>query len=187
MEPLLISFIAALLAEWGDKTQLLVVALAACYGRPVPILLGVAAAALATGLVAGVGGVLVNDHVTLRAISLLLGLALLFAGAAGFVTRKPPPIEPARTGPFLHGAALFFVAEFGDKTQFITFSLAAQYDALLLAAAGATAGIVAANLPAALLGPALLRQVPVRAIRYAAASLFVLAGFAVAVSALRLV
>ena len=188
MEPLLTSFIAAGLAEWGDKTQLLVVALAARYGRPGPLLLGVALAALLNGLVAGIGGVVVNEYVTLRAISLLVGVALLFAGVAGFIARKPPEIEAAaRGGPLLHAAAGFFIAEFGDKTQFITFSLAAQFDAWLLAAAGATAGIVAANLPAALLGPALLRAAPVRAIRYAVAALFVLTGFVVAVNALRLV
>ena len=188
MEPLLTSFIAAGLAEWGDKTQLLVVALAARYGRPGPILAGVALAASVNCLFAGIGGVIVNEYVTLRAISLLVGVALLFAGFAGFVARRPPTVEAAaRGGPLLHAAAGFLIAELGDKTQFITFAIAAQYDAVLLAAAGAVAGIVAANLPAALLGTELLRAVPVRPIRYAVAVLFVLVGFIVAVNALRLV
>ena len=41
MDALLTSFVAAALGEWGDKTQLLVIALAVRYRRPLPILAGV--------------------------------------------------------------------------------------------------------------------------------------------------
>ena len=40
----------------------------------------------------------------------------------------------------------------GDRTQFLTFALAGRFDSAPLAAAGATAGIVAACMPAVMLG-----------------------------------
>ena len=188
MEALLTTFVAAALAEWGDKTQLLVVALAARYGRAGPILLGVAAAALANSMIAAAGGVLVNGYIVLRAISLLIAVALLFAGIAGLMGGKAP--ETGRDwgrGPFLTAAAGFFVLEFGDKTQFLTFALAAQFNSFALAAAGATAGIIVSCAPAAVLGPELGRHVPLKAVRIGVGILFLLVGLIVAINALRLV
>ena len=188
MDALLLSFIAAGLAEWGDKTQLLVVALAIRYRRPGPILAGVALAALANSLIAAFGGTIVHDIVTLRAISLLVALALLFAGAAGLMRKKMPEASfPRLRSAFLAAALGFFIFEFGDKTQFLTFAIAAQYDALALAAAGATAGVLAAASPAALLGARLPAALPMHPVRIAIALLVLVAGFIVAVSALRLV
>jgi putative Ca2+/H+ antiporter (TMEM165/GDT1 family) len=188
LEALLTSFVAAALGEWGDKTQLLVIALAVRYRRPLPILAGVLAAALANSLIAAFGGTIVHDMITLRAISLLVALALVFAGVAGLI--RPKPYESAgtsRAGPFLVTAASFFVLEFGDKTQFLTFALAAQFDAFALAAAGATAGIMLASVPAAVLGEELARKVPLKGLRIGLGALFLAIGLFVGISALRLV
>jgi Ca2+/H+ antiporter, TMEM165/GDT1 family len=187
VESLLTTFIAAALAEFGDKTQLLVIALAARYGRPGPVLAGAAAAALANSMIAAAGGILIHDMVTLRALSLLVAVALLYAGIAGLMRRKAQALAASRMPAFLVSALAFFTAEFGDRTQFITGALAAQYDSLLLSALGATAGIAAANIPAALLGARAETLVPLRAIRLAAAACFLLAGLVIAVHALRLI
>jgi putative Ca2+/H+ antiporter (TMEM165/GDT1 family) len=188
LDALLTSFVAAALGEWGDKTQLLVIALAIRYRRPLPILAGVFAAALANSLIAALGGILVHSMITLRALSLLVALALVFAGIAGLI--RPKPYESAgtsRAGPFLVAAASFFVLEFGDKTQFLTFAFAAQFNALALAAAGATAGILVSSVPAALLGDRLARAAPLKAIRIGLGALFLAIGLLVGINALRLV
>lgn len=187
MEPLLTTFIAGGLGEFGDKTQLLVVALAARYGRPGAILAGVAVAALANSLIAAAGGIVIHDMITLRAISLLVALALLFAGAGSLISLRPRVnVAGWKTPAFITAAGGFFIAEFGDKTQFLTAALAAQYDSLPLAALGAAAGIVVASAPAAVLGPRLGVLLPLTGIRIGVACLFLVVGFIVAVSALRL-
>jgi len=188
LEALLPPFIAAILAEWGDKTQLVVIALAVRYARPGPLLIGVALGALASGLFAGFAGTLVHGTVTLRALSLLLGVALIFAGAAGFIARKTPAYAATLAGPATFAAALgVFLAEFGDRTQFVTFAFAAQYDSAFFPAFGAAAGVFAASVPAALLGPKLHAAVPIRALRIGGGCLFLIAGVIVALNALRLV
>ena len=188
MEPLLTTFLAAGLAEWGDKTQLLVAALAARFGRTREILIAAALAALANAFIASAGGVLLNQFVTLRAASLLVAVALLFAGVAGLISRTAPegPAGPGRV--FVLTAALaLFAADLGDKSQFLTLALAARYDSLVLAGFGAAAGIMVASVPAAVLGAALPRTLPLKPLRIGIALLFLLVGFIVAVSALRLV
>jgi len=188
LDALLASFVAAALGEWGDKTQLLIIALAARYRRPLPILAGVLAAALANSLIAAFGGAIVHDMVPLRGLALLVALALVFAGVAGLIRSTPYKTdESSRAGPFLVAAASFFVLEFGDKTQFLTFALAARFDSSALAAAGATAGIMAASVPAALLGETLAKSAPLKGIRIGLGALFLAIGAFVAVNALRLV
>ncbi len=54
-------------------------------------------------------------------------------------------------------------------------------------AGGATAGVIAANAPAALLGDTMRAALPMKAIRIAAAILFLLCGLIVGINALRLV
>jgi putative Ca2+/H+ antiporter (TMEM165/GDT1 family) len=188
MAALLTTLIAAFLAEWGDKTQLLVIALAARFQRPKSVLAAVALGAIANSALAAFGGSLLVGVVTLRAISLLLALALIFAGVAGLVRDKTPDMGATwRVGAFLTTLGCFFLLEFGDKTQFLTAALSAQFNAPILAAAGASVGIIAANAPAALLGPELAEALSLRRLRLGVGILFLLIGLFIAVSALRLV
>jgi Ca2+/H+ antiporter, TMEM165/GDT1 family len=188
LEALLTSFLAAALAEWGDKTQLLIAALALRQGRPGALLAAVAAGVLLGALIAAFGGVLVHDMIVPRATSLLVALALLFAGAAGLISRTVPELE----GRLLDGsmaavATAVFLAEFGDKTQFLALAIAAQYDSMVLTALGVTAGATLACVPAALLGDRLASLLPVRALQIAVATALLLVGSIVAINALRLI
>jgi putative Ca2+/H+ antiporter (TMEM165/GDT1 family) len=81
------AFIAAALGEWGDKTQLLLIALAARYGRPGQLARRRALAALAGSLLASFGGTLINGTVTLRRSRCCRGGAV-FAGRRAFIARK---------------------------------------------------------------------------------------------------
>ena len=185
MEVLVISFAAALLAAWSDKTQLVVAMLAERTQRPWLTLAGLVLALAASNVIAAIAGVYVGDLINLRAATLLTALALLFAGASGLIRRRLP--KPATVKlPLLTAFILGLAAEMGDRTQFLTFALAGRYDSAPFAAAGATAGALAACLPALLLGEALRKATPFRVLRYVGAALFLIAGFIVAVQALRL-
>ena len=188
VDVLLTTFLTAALAEWGDRTQLLILALAVRFGKPLPILGGVAIGALANGLIASVGGSFIHDMITVRAVSLLVALSLVFAGVAGLITKKTPDLGTNwKTGPLVTSAVCFFLVEFGDKTQFLTGALAAQYDSILLASLGATLGVLAANAPAAVMRERMVMALPLKSLRYGIAVLFLFAGFITAVNALRLV
>ena len=183
MDALLTSLVAAFLGEWGDKTQLIVALLAARYGRSATILAGLLLAALASSVVAAIAGALIAETITIRALSLLVALSLLFAGAAGLIRRRPPD----RLGelPLIASAfILCLAAEIGDRSQFFTFTLAARFDSAPLAAAGSTAGILAACVPAACLATARHRRADARD-PLSAAGLFLVVGFIVAVKALQ--
>ena len=73
--------------------------------------------------------------------------------------------------------ALLFVAEMGDKTQFATVALAARFPGELLAVViGTTLGMMLANVPAVVIGERLASRLPLKAIRWTAAGVFVATG-----------
>jgi Ca2+/H+ antiporter, TMEM165/GDT1 family len=79
-------------------------------------------------------------------------------------------------GVFMTTLLLFFMAEMGDKTQLATVALAAQYKSLLAVVMGTTIGMMIANIPAVLMGDALVKKIPLHIMRYIASALFALVG-----------
>ncbi len=166
------------LAEIGDKTQLLAILLASRFHRPLPIILGILVATLANHLIAAV----VGSHVA----TLLDGRAFRYAVAASFMVMAvwaliPDNLDegrPARPGlgPFVTTVIAFFLIEMGDKTQIATVALAASFHNVPAITAGTTLGMMLANVPAVFLGEAIVRVVPLKAIRISAAALFLALG-----------
>ena len=185
MAALLTAFVAAFLCAWGDKTQLLVATLSAGTKKPGQVLAGLTLAALASNLAAAYAGLWIASSITIRAMTLLTALALLFAGLSGLIPRTQKP-ESAGRLPILATFILCLAAEMGDRIQFLTFAFAGRFDSAPLATAGATAGLVAACVPAIVLGDKLKSTLPVRGIRWTVAAVLTIAGFIVAVRALQL-
>lgn len=189
MDALLSTFLATLLAEIGDKSQLMALALIARWpDRRGAVIAGGTTALIATALIASAGGAIAADLVNFRAVTLLCGLALILAGITMF---RPPAALREKIYPSLgaFGSAAFAVGvmAFGDRSQFLIFALAARADSMALAGTGGALGTLAAMLPVLVAGPALIDRLPVRWIRTGAGALLLLIGIIAALDALRLI
>jgi len=178
MEAFLTSSLLVAVAEIGDKTQLLAIVLATRFRKPVPIVLGILAATLANHALAAFAGQF--------AAGLLEGPWFRIAVAASFVvmglwTLIPDKLDDdgaprARGGVFVTTLVAFFLVEMGDKTQLATVALGAQFANLVAVTAGTTLGMMLANVPAVLLGNALVQRISLKAVRLIAAASFVAVG-----------
>jgi len=177
MDAFLTSAVLVALAEIGDKTQLLSFVLAARLRKPGPIILGILVATLANHALAGSVGVWLATLIPAHALPWATGL--LFVGF-GLWTLHPDSLDDNpklhRAGAFVTAAIAFFLAEMGDKTQLATVALGARFESLLPVVLGTTLGMLAANIPAVLIGEALAQKLPMKAIRYTAAAVFILTG-----------
>ncbi|HEY8348095.1 MAG TPA: TMEM165/GDT1 family protein [Symbiobacteriaceae bacterium] len=77
----LATFILVFFAELGDKTQLMVMSLAARSRSPHLVFLGAAAALVASSLLAALAGDTLLRAIPLRMVKLLTGVAFLVIGA----------------------------------------------------------------------------------------------------------
>lgn len=188
MDALIPAFIAAALAEMGDKSPWLAAILAARFGRPGAVVLGIIVAATVASALSAIAGTLVQPLLTPNARLLFLALALVFSGIGGlFTLKQPDPLTGWKIGAFATTALGLFILQFGEGTQFLVAGLAANAKVPALAAIGATLGICAVTIPMALAGAALRDRLPIRAMRLIPAILFLVTGIWAAVSALRLI
>ena len=179
MEAFLASFAMVAIAEMGDKTQLLSFVLAAKFrGRHWTLIAGIFCATVANHFVAAYLGDWVAANVAPEVMRWVLGVGFLGFAAWALIPDKlgKGAEKPARFGPFATTLVTFFLAEMGDKTQLATVALGAKYASLSMVVMGTTLGMMAANIPAVLLGERLAQCVPLSKMRFAAAALFALFG-----------
>jgi putative Ca2+/H+ antiporter (TMEM165/GDT1 family) len=167
------------LAEMGDKTQLLAMAFAARY-QWWKVLAGVLVATILNHALAVALGNLLGRiesmHMIIQVVSssafILFGLWTLKGDRLDDDHRKA-----SRLGPLVTVGIAFFVAELGDKTQLATIALATRYPANPLAVLmGTTTGMVLADGFGIVVGVVLCRRIPDRTITIVSASLFMIFG-----------
>lgn len=186
MDALLIAFFLSLIAESGGKQPELFRALHVRYRGGTGVVAGMILAIGANAAIAAWAGGMIGDMLTPEASTLVLALALAGAGTGLFFAGRPPDdLAGWRAGAFLTSMAGLFISGFGESGSFLVAAVAAsRADPWMAGAGGMLAGV------AACLGRAAVGQVlPDRwldAGRVGAGIVLLLIGFAVAMSALRL-
>jgi len=173
MEAFFVSLASVAIAEIGDRTQLLSLALAAHYRKPFLIVAGVFIATIANHSVAGLLGAWFGRLLTPTVLDVTVGASMI--AMAVWVLRADtfkPGTEVSNRSAFVATLVTFFIAEIGDKTQIATLALAAAYPNLVAVVAGTTVAMLIANVPAIFLGDALSGRLPIRQMNYVAALLF---------------
>lgn len=187
MEAFLSSTLAVAIAEIGDKTQLLALFLAARYGRPYIISLGVLVATLVNHAISAWIGVALANVIPQGWIPWLIAGSFLLIAIWLLIPDKDNEDMGrwAGYGPFVATLILFFLAEIGDKTQVATVILAAKYGVDVASSSavivGTTFGMLLANLPVIFAGKWLMDRMPLALARKAAFVLFVLLAIATVV------
>ncbi len=178
MEAFLVSLAGIAIAEVGDRTQLLSLVLAARFRKPWPIIAGVLCATLVNHGVAAWLGSRLGEFLRPATLDAAVGVSMIAMGLWALRADKLSGEEPLRSrgGVFLATLIAFFVAETGDKTQIATLALGAAYANLAAVVAGSTCGMLLANAPVVFFGSAFAGKLPLRAMRYGAAALFLVLG-----------
>lgn len=174
---------AIFVAEFGDKSQLLILAFATRYPWR-PIVLGLVLAAAVIQGISVIIGAAVGAILPAELVAIVSGLAFVVVAAWTLLggddddaeadaARSPMP--RAGIGLVATVAGTFVLAELGDKTMLATFALAASQGAVATWI-GSVIGEVAANLVAVVVGRQLGTRLSPRAVRIGSAVLFAIAG-----------
>jgi len=171
------SFLFVLLAEMGDKTQLLAMAFAAKYSAS-KVLLAVFLATILNHALAVLTGHFLSVIIPMDVISLVAALSFI---VFGLWTIRGDKLEgedkkETRFGPVITVGIAFFLAEMGDKTQLATISLAVKYQNMVGVLMGTTLAMVAADAIGIIIGIVLRKHIPAKAIKWFSAVVFMLFG-----------
>lgn len=177
MVPFISSFLFVVLAEMGDKTQLLAMAFASRY-KASQVLIAVFLATVLNHAIAVLVGRLLTQVVPLSIITFAAALSFI---AFGLWTLRGDTLDGedrkvSGFGPVLTVGIAFFLAEMGDKTQLATISLAVKYQNWAWVLAGTTLGMVVADAFGICIGVVMKKHIPDSAIKIVSACIFILFG-----------
>ena len=176
MTAFLTSLLFVVLAEMGDKTQLLAMAFATRY-RWQTVMWGVLAATLLNHLFAVIVGNYLTFFIPMQYVQIAAAISFIIFGLWTIRGDKLDGEDKARClSPFWTVAIAFFIAEMGDKTQLATIALAAQFNAIIPVWAGTTAGMMVADAIGIIIGIVLGKKIPEKAVKWFAALVFIFFG-----------
>ncbi len=172
------SMLFVVLAEMGDKTQLLAMAFAARYPWRT-VMWGVFAATLLNHLFAVVVGSYLTTIIPLSYIQIAAASSFVLFGL-WTIRGDSLDGEDKKSGrsPFWTVAIAFFLAEMGDKTQLATVALAAQYASIVPVWLGTTTGMLIADGIGIIFGIVMGKKIPERTVKWVAALIFIAFGLA---------
>jgi len=177
MSAFLASFLFVVLAEMGDKTQLLAMAFASRY-KASQVLVAVFLATIINHGLAVLAGHFLAQTLPMDILSLVASLSFLLFGLWTIRgdTLEGEDKRATKFGPIVTVGIAFFLAEMGDKTQLATISLAVQYQNAFNVLMGTTLGMIVADAIGIIVGIVLKKHIPEKTIKWFSALIFVLFG-----------
>jgi len=176
MTAFLASLIFVVLAEMGDKTQLLAMAFA-CRYRWQTVMLAVFWATAVNHFLAASAGKYLAAIVPMEYIKIAAAASFIIFG---IWTIRGDSLhgEDKRFNfsPFWTVAIAFFIAEMGDKTQLATIALAVQFNTVLNVWMGTTLGMLVSNAVGIIVGTVMGKNIPERFMKWFSALIFIAFG-----------
>lgn len=165
------------LAEMGDKTQLLAMAFATRFPTKT-VLWGVFIATILNHALAVAVGTYLGVSLNLQIVQLVAAASFILFGLWTIRgdTLNNEHKRRVVLGPIVTVAIAFFMAEMGDKTQLATVALAAKYDNPLATLLGTTTGMMIADGLGIYVAVVAGRRIPERTVKWISAWIFIIFG-----------
>ena len=187
MDSLLATFLSVLIAEMGDRPQILAAALALRFGNDRMVIWALALATAINCAISAVAGSVIDQWISEDPLRLFNGLAYVSAGIAMLWWRRRVDLLSGwKIAPFLTAFLGPFILQFGDKAQFIIAANSAITPHPVFAGLGGWLGIMAGVVPAIVLKEKLAELLPLPAMRRAGGVLLLLWGVLQALYAWRI-
>jgi putative Ca2+/H+ antiporter (TMEM165/GDT1 family) len=176
MSVYLASVVFVILAEMGDKTQLLAMAFASRY-RWQTVLWGVFVATLVNHLMAVAAGGYLTRLIPMQHIQVAASASFILFG---LWTIRGDTLQGEdkrfNFSPFWTVVVAFFLAEMGDKTQLATVALATKYSNIMVVWLGTTTAMIIADAIGIIIGTVMGKKIPERFVKWFASVIFMLFG-----------
>ena len=178
------------MAEMGDKTQLMTLAMSAKFSSVV-VLSGVFIGTVLVSFLSVFLGQTVGSFLSYFWINLIAGIAFIVFGLlslrsdpeeeAGEALKEEAELTPAKKSSKVRAilgiATTFFLAELGDKTMLATVVIAGrEHNFFWQVWAGSTLGLVLANALGIVAGKAIASKISEKTMQYIVAAIYVISG-----------
>jgi len=171
------SLVSISAAEFGDKTQLGLIMLAATLRKPRALFLGMLVGYI---IVAGAAVLLGQAMLVIIPLSTLVissGIVFVVVGLLMFkLDTETNPKETHSRNPFQAASLMIVLTEFGDKTQIVTIALAARFAQPIAVFFGVMLAFVIVDGLSILLAGRIGKRLPTRKVKTVSAFMFIVLG-----------
>lgn len=170
------AFVLVFVAEVGDKTQLMLMTLAAKY-TVMQMLLGILLGVTVNHGAAVLIGCYLSNIIEESLLQLFAGFIFIVFGILTIVYDDAD--EKSRSfkfGPIITTALTFLLGEIGDKTQLTAMTLAMEAQQPALVLAGSVSGMLAIGMVGIIIGTTLTKYVPSNIIKILSGMIFIIFG-----------
>lgn len=177
MASLIKAMLLVVVAEMGDKTQLLAMAMASKF-KARQVMLGVFIATIFNHALAVIVGTYLSSLIPMDTVKLVAGIAFLVFGLWTLRgdTYEEENKKKSKFGPVMTVAIAFFFAEMGDKTQLMTIAIAADSNQPLWILTGTTLGMMVADAIGILGGAWMCKNIPDKYMKWIPGIIFLFFG-----------
>lgn len=178
------AFLFVLVAEMGDKTQLLAMACASKY-KLKQVIAGIFAATVLLNGLAVLVGTYLGNYIRFNYVQSVAAIMFIVFGLWSLKPEEEEQMTEGeacsvknedKLGPIITVGTTFFLAELGDKTQIMTLTFAAQAKAPILVLIGATLGMMVADTLGIVGGALISKYLPEKYVKLGAAFIFIVFG-----------
>lgn len=171
------ALVLVVLAEMGDKTQLLAMAMASKY-KVKQVMIGVLIATVCNHAIAVAIGAYAGALIPMDMVKILAAILFLIFGLWTLRGDKLDDEENKKSkfGPIATVGIAFFIAEFGDKTQLMTITISAQSSMPVFILAGTTVGMMIADGIGIVGGAWMCKHIPEKYIKWITGGVFMFFG-----------
>ncbi|TCT16138.1 putative Ca2+/H+ antiporter (TMEM165/GDT1 family) [Natranaerovirga pectinivora] len=172
------AFFFIIMAEMGDKTQLLAMTFATKYSLG-KVVMGVLLGSLLNHGLAALLGAYLTNVIPIDIVKIIAALAFVFFGIWSLnfdMDEEEVENKKFNFGPILTVGMAFFIGEFGDKTQLTVITLASQGSFPLFILMGTVTGMIITSLIGIVAGRLLGKRIPEIPLKIASATVFILFG-----------
>ncbi|MHC1591617.1 MAG: TMEM165/GDT1 family protein [Candidatus Helarchaeales archaeon] len=187
----LTTFSLVLLAEFADKSQLVIFTIVLDRGHPFKVAIGASLGLLAMTVISILVGTIIAIYVPSQLIQIIAGILFLVLGGYGLynaLLKKEEKTEIDIEKEKKYGLVLFsfislFFMELGDKTQVVAITLTGTFSNPIIVFLGTITALISLTFLAAYAGSFLAERIPKRAVKIVSASLFIFVGVLFLISA----
>ncbi len=177
MSEIIKALLFVVVAEMGDKTQLLAMAMASKY-KVGQVMLGVLVATILNHALAVALGNCLGNVIPMDIIKIVAAVAFLIFGLWTLRGDKldEEDNKKQKFSPVMTVAIAFFIAEMGDKTQLMTITIAAESTTPIFVLMGTTLGMLVADGIGIIGGAWMAKHIPEKYIKWGAGLVFLFFG-----------
>lgn len=132
LNEMIVSAVTVAASELGDKSHVITLLLSSKYKDHKRVFIGIMLAFFATIIMAIVFGNYLRDFILSKEASIAIALVMVVFGIYTFLSHEKGPIKISKHSPLVSSFIMIFIAEMGDKSQFVSGFFGAKYNIVLV-------------------------------------------------------